>query len=266
MEAEVNNNDQEWQKCQEEWRKSHRRGKVAGGIILVGVGALLLVRQAGVIFPEWLFTWKALLIVIGLFIGIKHNFRRPSWFILMLIGGAFIVGDYYPEMRIGHLFWPVIIIIAGLAMIFKPRRKPEYYRERWERKWRHKWETHRSYAGGNVHSTSEDRMETSAVFGSIKKNIIAKDFKGGEVNCVFGGAVIDLSQADMVDKAVLEVNCVFGGAKLIVPRHWKIQAGELVTVMGGIEDKRPPENAVNAVEKILILKGNAVFGGIEILN
>lgn len=114
--------------------------------------------------------------------------------------------------------------------------------------------------------SSEDALEASVVFGSIKKNIISKDFKGGEVNCVFGGAVINLTQADINGKAVLEVNCVFGGAKLIVPQHWQVQAGELVTVMGGIDDKRPQQGASANTDKILVLKGSAVFGGIEILN
>ncbi|HWY38929.1 MAG TPA: DUF5668 domain-containing protein [Bacteroidia bacterium] len=268
MEIQDSKETQDWEKCREDWQKRHRRGKIFGGFILVIAGSLLLARQAGVIFPEWLFTWKMLLIVLGFFVGVKHSFRRASWFILMLIGGAFMFNDFYPGLNIGHMLWPVVFIVAGLFMIFRPRGGfHRHDHERWERKFRHKWSRYQMHHQDiGLGESSEDALEASVVFGSIKKNIISKDFKGGEVNCVFGGAVINLTQADINGKAVLEVNCVFGGAKLIVPQHWQVQAGELVTVMGGIDDKRPQQGASANTDKILVLKGSAVFGGIEILN
>jgi len=258
-------NDPNWQQCKEDWQKRHRRGKIAGGIILVTAGALLLARQMGVAFPEWFFTWKVLLIVVGLFVGFKHGFRGFGWLIPVAIGGVFLAQDFYPEMHIGRMFWPIFIIAIGLLMIFKPRRGwNRHHQWKWEQKRYEHWRHRKDWC--HEESFSEDRIETSSVFGSIKKNVISKDFKGGEMNCVFGGALLDLSQADIKDKAVLEVNCVFGGAKLVVPQHWQLQAGELVTVMGGIEDKRPRSGVVTDPTKVLVLRGTAVFGGIEILS
>lgn len=258
-------NDPNWQKCTEDWQKRHRRGKFFGGIILVVVGGLLLARQMGTIFPEWLFTWKMLLIVVGIFVGVKHGFRGFGWLIPIFVGGAFMAQDFYPELNTSHFFWPVLFIIMGLVMIFKPKRS--WHKHHW-RKWEHKHYKHWKHREDwcREENFSEDRIETSSVFGSIKKNVISKDFKGGEISCVFGGALIDLSQADITDKAVLEINCVFGGAKLVVPLHWEVQAGELVTVMGGIEDKRSKQTLNPGSGKVLVLRGNAVFGGIEILN
>jgi len=40
---------------------------VAVGIILVAVGSVFLAKQMGTVFPNWLFTWPVLLIVIGFF-------------------------------------------------------------------------------------------------------------------------------------------------------------------------------------------------------
>ena len=93
---------------------------------------------------------------------------------------------------------------------------------------------------------------------------MTKDFKGGDVVNVFGGTELNLSQSDINGTAVLELTTIFGGTKLIVPSHWSVKS-EAVTIFGGIEDKRqllPP--SLDRPEKILVLKGTVIFGGIDI--
>jgi len=99
------------------------------------------------------------------------------------------------------------------------------------------------------------------VFGGTKKKVMSKDFKGGEINCVFGGNDLDFMQADINGSAVLEVNVVFGGAKLLVPNHWKVQS-DVDCAFGAVEDKR--RDATEVSDKTLVLKGTVAFGGIEI--
>ena len=50
---------------------------------------------------------------------------------------------------------------------------------------------------------------------------------------------------------------------LIVPAHWQIKS-ELITVFGGMEDKRQMLQNSEIETKTLVLKGNCVFGGVEI--
>ena len=97
----------------------------------------------------------------------------------------------------------------------------------------------------------------------IKKNIISKNFKGGEIVSILGGTELDLSQADMKEEAILEITTILGGTKLIIPSNWDIKS-EAVTIFGGIDDKRKMHTITEAVEKTLILKGTVLFGGIEI--
>ena len=98
----------------------------------------------------------------------------------------------------------------------------------------------------------------------VKRNIIAKDFKGGEVVTVFGGAELNLSQADINGKVTLEITQVFGGTKLVIPSHWEVRS-ELVNILGGIEDKRSMQQDFSTdPNKVLILTGTTVFGGITI--
>jgi predicted membrane protein len=253
MENEINKEQE--QDMWRQWEKESRRGKVAGGFLVVIIGSLFLARELGADLPHWLFSWKTLLIGIGIVMGIKHRFRRPGWLIAIAIGSVFLISDAFPGLILKSVLVPVVIIIAGLFMIFKPRRRFRH------RHWR-KWNRYQNYYCQNVNSNKEDYIEANCVFGTVKKNIISKDFKGGEINVVFGGAEINLNQADITDKARLEINQVFGGTTLIIPANWEIKS-ELTSVLGSIEDKRATQpNA--GITKILILEGNTVFGGIDI--
>ena len=113
-------------------------------------------------------------------------------------------------------------------------------------------------------TSSEGSFESVTIFGENRKQILSKDFKGGESVCVFGGVEINLTQADINGRIPLELVQVFGGTKLIVPPHWKIDTEEVVSVFGGLNDKRQVQNAVTDQTKVLVLKGTTFFGGIDI--
>jgi predicted membrane protein len=266
-------NPLDWEKRWEEHRVRARKGKVLGGIFIVLIGATMLAREMGMVLPEWLFSWPMLLIVIGLYVGVKSSFRNFAWIVLMVIGGAFLMEDLMPAMNIKIYFWPVIIIALGLMMIFKPHHHHHHHnhmdrhRRRWERRhmgrgWR--GDSNFTACGNQTSSSSEDRIDMDVVFSGFKKNIISKDFKGGQFSCVFGGGEINLSQADINGTAVIEFKQVFGGLKLIIPPNWEVQTGDIDTVFGGVDDKRPQQAVSGNSDKVLILKGSVVFGGIDI--
>ena len=249
----------------QKYEKAHRRGKVAGGLVLLTAGSLFLAREMGAELPQWIFTWKMLLIAIGVISGIKHGSRRMGWMIPIVVGVAFIMADLYPEFSIKPFILPVVLMLAGLFFIFKPVRRSH----------RHYWH-HRRYgrhysaqAMGGARSTEgsteqHDYLDTTSFLGGVKKNVISKQFKGGDVTNVFGGSEINLMQADFADQVTLDITQVFGGTKLIIPANWQIRT-TVVTVFGGVEDKRQVNPGVeNEKTKLLILEGTNFFGGIEI--
>ena len=257
-----NSNDNKSQEIFNDFEKRHTRGKIFGGILVVTVGTILLAREIGVEIPHWILSWKTLLIAIGLLTGIKHKFKNYSWLILVLIGSIFLVSDLYPELYIKPLLWPVLIIVIGLFIIFKPHRQRHTHENRFCRN-RHRYKNPSHIPYSYVDSKSDEEfVDWVAVMGGIKKTVLSKNFKGGEITVVFGGAEINFSQADFEDKAIIEITQVFGGTKLIIPAHWEIKS-ELVSVFGNIEDKRPIQPNTNS-NKIRILKGNTFFGGIDI--
>lgn len=221
----------------------------------------MLAREVGILMPRWLFTWEMLLIVVGLTVGLVNRFRDIGWLIISGVGLFFLMDDVYPEIK--HFVWPVIIIILGLFIMLKPRQIKTMI------------VSNASVApepvavtpvtpdtGTQAQSTPGDVLDSVAVFGAIKKIVISKNFRGGEVVCVFGGSEINLSQADFEGTIKLEIVAIFGGAKLIVPANWQVRA-ETAAVLGGVDDKRDPAASVNS-NKVLVLDGAAICGGIEI--
>jgi predicted membrane protein len=275
-------NEDMWRKIE----KSHRRGKIMGGLLIIAIGSLFLAREMGAIIPTWVFTWKMLLIGIGIVAAIKHRFLHPGWIVLVGIGGVFLLNDVYPDLAIRPYLWPVLIILVGLFIVFKPRNKELQHARRYWKAWhhkhhhgrdwhgkdwnrmRHQWQEARcggEFVEGDGSETSEDYIDATNIFGGIKRNLLSKKFKGGTVVNIFGGAHINLTQADFEGTATLEITQVFGGTKLIVPANWEIKQSETVTICGGIEDKRPIQPAVSDEnQRVLVLVGTTVFGGIEI--
>jgi hypothetical protein len=239
------------------------RNRIIGGLILVLVGGGLLLRNLDFPMPHWLFTWPMILILVGLYTGIKHNFQNSSWIILIALGTIFIIqGNFYHE-GIRPFLWPALIIGIGLMFILSPRKKK--LTDSFEKT--NSFETTNSnttmFSDGSVVDES-DFLSVSSVFSGVKRIVLSKNFQGGKISCVFGGVDIDFLQADINGKAVLRMEEVFGGIKLRVPAHWAIQ-NEIDGVFHGVDDKRKNfTNITTQSEKVLVLKGSAVFAGIEI--
>jgi len=225
-------------------------------ILLIGVAALL--KAYFLNFPDWVFSWQMLLIALGFFIGIRKDFRGGGWLILILIGGIFLLNDVYPELTFRRYMWPVALIVVGLFIIMRPRR-------RWKDQFDEKTTASNTETifGGDTHYAKDDFVESTSIFGGAKKIIISKNFKGGDLVSIFGGTELDLSQADFTGTAIIELTTIFGGTKLLVPSNWSVKS-EAVTIFGGIEDKRRMQTITEATEKILILRGTVLFGGIDI--
>lgn len=241
---------------------SNNSGKILSGVIIVIVGSVLLANRMGAEIPRWVISWPMLLIAIGFYVGAKHSFRNLTWLIPVLIGSVFLLDRIVPELYFRPYLWPVAIIAVGLFIIFNPGKMGP-------RNWgmNKSWNQHNRMSGQSSRSKAErgeEYIDSVSIFGGIEKNIVSKDFKGGEVTTFFGGSSINLSQADIKDKAVLELTQVFGGATLIIPSHWRLQS-EMVSVFGGIEDKRIFQKEQSSEEaKTLVLKGTSIFGGLEI--
>jgi predicted membrane protein len=260
-------------------------GRLWAGLFLLLVGGVLLLDQLGVPLPDYLFNWHVLLIAIGLFLGLRHNFRGGAWLILIAIGSIYLIQDYNPTIELHRFIWPGVLILVGLMFILRPRRHfrdqwHHEWKEEWKQRWRDDWERkqHSRYtnpqpATGNQSTTgtsnnkgytSEDFIDATSIFGGVHKKMVSKNFKGGDIVTIMGGTEIDLSQADFTGVARLDVTQVMGGTKIIVPAHWEVRT-EVSAIFAGFEDKRQ-QPAIQNPDQILIIDGTSIFGGIELKN
>jgi hypothetical protein len=119
-----------------------RSGRIWAGLFLVGVGAVLVLDQMGFPLPDWLFSWHAFLIALGLFIGFRHGFRGGVWLILILIGSAFEFQDYYPQIELHRYILPGVLILIGIIFVLNPRGHSHYNRwndKTWKAQWKAQW-------------------------------------------------------------------------------------------------------------------------------
>lgn len=211
--------------------------RLALGIFLIAIGVLFLLRNLDIIdLPGYFYSWQMLLIGIGVFNFITGN--RPAGFILIAIGGVFLLPDI---MRFNFFdLWPIILIIVGASFFFRSRKTAE---------------------GGQMDVDSIDEI---AVFGGGERYITSQNFRGGKVTAIFGGHTIDLRKVKMAPGAQsIEVFNMFGGTNIKVPESWVVKS-DVTPILGGYSDKRT--NITTSGDESLIIKGTVIFGGIELSN
>ena len=249
-------------------RLSQRNSGPWIGLIILVIGVFLFIDKLDILyFPGWLFSWKVLLIVIGVLIGVRTNFKSIGWLVLVLLGSFFLLDEIPGFEYIRRYSLPIGIIIVGLFIIVRSAARKSFQidgdgESRSNSNTTHDTEIFGSHKDGKGGGTAEDYIDLTTVFGGINRRVFSKTFKGGKTTNFFGGTDIDLTQADIEGTAVLDCVLAFGGLKLIVPANWEIQS-DIITILGGVEDKRHSPDVMGSGKK-LILTGSCIFGGVEI--
>jgi predicted membrane protein len=235
-----------------EYKKSGRAHMLLG-IVLMFLGLFLIADLADIVpwrMRDFLFTWQALLIFLGLiFLSNKEN--KGTGVVLIVVGSFFLlprvidVPDYWRG-----LFWPAMLIVMGLVVIFGSRRHGSA-----------------TYFGGHKQkATGENWLDDVTVFGGGDRIISSQQFEGGKITHIFGGSKIDFSRAKLAPgRHYLELTLIFGGTKLIIPEAWDVKV-EVTSVFGGFSDKRVRSIVVADTDRSLVITGSSIFGGGEIVN
>jgi predicted membrane protein len=114
-----------------------------------------------------------------------------------------------------------------------------------------------------VHDPEADEVQLVAIFDQLAFRSDARSFRGGTVDCWFGGGAVDLRDATLDPAgATLRMRTIFGGGQIIVPESWRV-VNDIVVVAGGVADTRPPADRSGDAPE-LRLEGVAAFGGFVI--
>ncbi|HSV89282.1 MAG TPA: LiaF domain-containing protein [Bacteroidales bacterium] len=232
---------------------SANKRRVLLGLLFIALGALLFNNFFDILpieFPWYVFSWKMALIVVGviLLIGDKH---RSTGIVFIAIGTFFLVKDAFnlDFFEMLQIIIPSLLILAGIKLLLPKRYKF------WKK-----------YSDETLSFDNSNRLEDVSVFGGGKKNITSENFQGGEVVCIFGGVELNFKNTTLSSgPVVVEVVCLFGGCTLYVPEDWTVRT-EAVSIFGGFSDMRTKFNPalVTNPDKVVVIKGVAIFGGGEI--
>jgi predicted membrane protein len=233
--------------------KRSGRAHLLLGIVLMFLGLFLIADLADIVpwrLRDFLFTWQALLIFLGI-IFLSNRDNKGTGVILIVIGSFFLLPKFFDLPYYWRsLFWPSILIILGLLVIFGARRHGGAG----------------SYFGGRSKASSEDYLDDVSVFGGGDKNVNTQHFEGGKITHIFGGSKYNMTGARLAPgRHYLELVIIFGGTKLIIPEDWDVKV-EITSVFGGFSDKRVKSRVEKNKDSMLIITGVAVFGGGDIVN
>jgi len=229
------------------------------GIVLMILGLFLIADLADIVpwrMRDFLFTWQALLIFLGIiFLSNKEN--KGTGVILIVIGAFFLMPRILDESRFVHLpdywhrlFWPSMLIILGLVVIFSARRHGRGG----------------TYFGHRRKESSDDVLDDVAIFGGGDRIISSQQFEGGKITNIFGGSKYNMSGARLAPgRQHLDVVMLFGGSKFIIPDNWDVKV-EVTSVFGGFSDKRVKSMVEKDQDRTMVITGVAIFGGGEITN
>lgn len=212
-------------------------GRLFFGLLVVAVGVILLLDNAGTldageVFSTW---WPAVLVLAGILTLAANPRHWPVALIITAVGVAFLLSNL-GIVDISDFIIPAAIILAGLLVIF----------------------------GRGLGSRTEagDRINSFNVFSGSELASHSKEFRGGSVSAIFGGAEIDLRDALPAPDAQLDVFTAFGGVELKVPEGWQVEVKGL-PIFGGIENATVKE-ALAADAPRLPVSATVLFGGLEV--
>ena len=214
------------------------------GLVIIAVGVLFTLDNLGLVDAHrYLRYWPAALIVIGV-IKVWQSRGGGGAFggLLFIVAGAWLLLETFRVVTINIFdLWPLVLVLFGASLVWRGLRGG------------------RDRVGTDGHST----VSALAVLGGVHRGNNSRAFRGGDLTAVMGGCEIDLRQAAIGGEAVIDVFAMWGGIEIKVPEDWTV-ASRVVPILGGFEDKTRPQRG--AVTHLLLVRGFAIMGGIEVKN
>jgi hypothetical protein len=109
---------------------------------------------------------------------------------------------------------------------------------------------------------SADEIVAVAIFAPLEFHSTSRNFRGGQLECWYGGGVLDLRDATLAPEgATLRVRAVFGGGQILVPADWKVVS--TVRGAGGLQDIREAKGFASDAPE-LVIEGLLIAGGFAV--
>jgi predicted membrane protein len=229
------------QQSNPEEARSRAIGVALIGVLIIAAGAVLLGGNLGLIDAHYVFHNIGPIVVFLIGAALLARRRHDQvllGLVLMFVGAwGFATQQQWIKINFWAVIGPMLLVLAGGSVVWRAFNRPA------------------------PQGVGDAYIRTFAIFSGAEMRPTVP-FEGADVTAVMGGVKIDLSNAPMAhDTATIDVFAMMGGAEILVPRDWDVTV-RVISLMGGVSDKRRPATA--PATKHLIIQGMAVMGGVEI--
>ena len=218
------------------------------GVVLIALGVILGGNALGWFDINIFFKgWWTLFIIVPCTISLIANPRE--WLgnlIGIMVGVSLMLAclDVISFSSLWKLLLPAIIILIGLSLIFKNLFSRKF---------------DKAVSKLNDKFSKED--ESGAVFGGANIDMSGKEFKGKNINAVFGGLKLDLRKAKIKEDVIINASAIFGGIDILVPDNVIVET-KSNSFFGGVSNKT--KIVPKGKAPTIYVNGMALFGGIEV--
>ena len=222
-------------------------GNVLWGVVLIAIGIIFGLNALGLTNINLFFKgWWTLFIIVPSFIELLRANNKMWSFIWLIVGIALLLcaQNILSFRLIGKLIFPFILVMIGLSIIFK---------DTFHKKVGEKIKT--------LNANKGDFEEYCATFGEQKNDLSGQEFKGANIDAVFGSVELDLTKAIVKSDQVINANAIFGGIEIRVPTGVNLKV-KSTPIFGGVTNKVRTDYQENL--PTVYINGVALFGGVEI--
>jgi len=243
--------------------------RVALGLVVIAVGALFTLDKLGYVNAgEFWEYWPVLLIGVGIGRVLQPSGTQGRGFgvVLMVLGTWFLLSNLdLIHYRFGDV-WPLLLVVLGIMMVWRAITGPFFESPRRRLKEAIAAGDGSAAVGGLATSGSDtsSTVNSFALLGGVKRKVVSQDFRGGALTAIMGGCELDLRQASISSgQAVIDTFALWGGIEIKVPQEWSVVV-QGTPILGAFDDKTVRVGGDGS--KVLVIKGVALMGGVELKN
>lgn len=221
-------------------------GIILFGTTLIGVAIAMIGNLMGFWqienFHGW---WTMFLIIPGIWGIIKFGFTL--WNSALILIGVWLLIDAQGIIFgiTKDMLFAILLLLFGILFIgiaFKRNKKA-------------------NTSVINKMNDDNDIVNYTALFSVSEVSNSSKELKEITLESVFGGIKLDLTEANLIDGAVIKAESIFGGIDIRMPKGCKIKVTG-VPIFGGL--KNTYNETIIEGSPLVIIEYSAIFGGIEI--
>lgn len=212
------------------------------GLILIAIGVIwglnaLEITKIDIFFDGW---WT-LFIIIPCFANLFKDTEKTPSIVGIVIGVLLLLAsqNVFSFDMLFKIALPLMLVMIGFSFLFK-----DFFNKKFNE---------------SIKKLDNNSKVCCATFSGQKLNITG-EFKGMDLEAIFGGIDCHLEKAKINDDVLIKASAIFGGIDIFVPEGYNVKV-ESTSIFGGVDNKKMTFDEKN---KTIYIKAVCIFGGVDV--